>query len=51
MYMFDLNRWPILWAIIAPVQIKLVHSFISYQQATYQNFDGRAHESLVSMAL
>ena len=26
MYMFDLNRWPIIWAIVVPNQIKHVHS-------------------------
>ena len=46
MYMFDLNRGPILWAIVAPIQIKDVHSSDSYQQATHQKYDRRGHESL-----
>ena len=37
--MFDLNRWPILWPIVAPIQIKHIHSSISYQQATHQKYD------------
>ena len=45
MYMFDLNRRPILLAITVPIQIKLVHSSVSYQQATYQKYNRRAHES------
>ena len=45
MYMFDLNWQPILWAIIALIQIKHVHSSVSYQQATYQKSNLRAHES------
>ena len=43
--MFDLNRRPILWAIVAPIQIKVVHSSLSYQQATYQTYDRRSQES------
>ena len=43
--MFDLNRRPILWAIVAPIQIKVVHSSLSYQQATYQKYDRRGQES------
>ena len=31
MYMFDLNWQPILWAIVAPIQIKDVYSSVSYQ--------------------
>ena len=45
MYRFDLNQRPILWAIIALIQINLVHSSVSYQQATYQKYDRHAHES------
>ena len=37
--MFDLNRWPILWPIVAPIQIKHIHSSVSYQQATHQKYD------------
>ena len=43
--MFDLNRRPILLAIVAPIQIKVVHSSLSYQQATYQKYDRRGQES------
>ena len=43
--MFDLNRWPILWAIVAPIQIKHVHSSVAYQQATHQKYDQHARES------
>ena len=43
--MFDLNRQPILWAIVVPIQIKHVHSSVIYQQATYQKYDQRGHES------
>ena len=43
--MFDLNRLPILWAIVAPIQIKVVHSSLLYQQATYQKYDRRGQES------
>ena len=46
MYMFDLNRRPILWAIIKPIQIKHVHSSVSYQQATGQKNNQQGHESL-----
>ena len=50
--MFDLNRRPILWAIVAPIQIKVVQSSLSYQQATYQKYDRRGQESpIVGMAL
>ena len=41
MYMFDLNQLPILWAI----QIKHVHSSVSYQQATHKKYDRHGHES------
>ena len=44
MYMFDLNRWPILWVICAPIQNKHVHSSVSYQQATDQKSDRHGHE-------
>ena len=43
--MFDLNRRPILWAIVALIQIKVVHSSLSYQQATYQKYDRHGQES------
>ena len=39
--MFDLNRRPIPWSI----QIKHVHSSMSYQQATLQKYDWRDDES------
>ena len=45
MYMFDLNRRPILWAIVVPIQIKHVHYSVSYQQATYQKYNRCDHES------
>ena len=46
MYMFDQN-WPIVALIVAPVvapivppiQIKHVHSSVSYQQSIYQRYD------------
>ena len=43
--MFNLNQWPIIWAIIAPIQIKPVHSSLSYQQATYQKYGRCGHKS------
>ena len=43
--MFDLNRRPILWVICTPIQIKHVHSNVSYQQATYPRYNRRGHES------
>ena len=43
--MFDLNRRPILWAIVVLIQIKHVHYSVSYQQATYRKNDRRDHES------
>ena len=43
--MFDLDRWPILWTIVAPIQIKVVHSSLLYQQETYHRYDRRAQES------
>ena len=43
--MFNLNWWQIIWAIIASIQIKHVHSSLSYQQATYQKYDRRGHKS------
>ena len=45
MYMFDLNRPPILWAILVPIQIKPEYSNISYQQAIYQRYNRRGCES------
>ena len=45
MYMFNLNRQTNLLAIAVPIQIKHVHSSVSYQQATYQKYDRRYHES------
>ena len=43
--MFDLNRRPILWAIGAPIQIRHVHSSVSYQQATHPKYDQHGLES------
>ena len=43
--MFDLNRRPILWAIVAQIQIKVVHSSLSYQQETYQKYNRHGQES------
>ena len=40
--MFDMNRRPILWAILAPIQIKHVHSSVSYRKATLHKYDRRA---------
>ena len=45
MFMFDLNQRPILWAIVVPIQIKHVHSSLSYQQATHRKYDRRGQES------
>ena len=45
MHMFNLNRRPILWAIVVPIQIKHVYSSVSYQQANHQKYDRRGHES------
>ena len=45
MYMFDLNWWLILWVIIAQIQIKDVHSTVSYQQATHQKYDRHGRDS------
>ena len=51
--MFDLNRRynrpivaPTVLPIVAPIQIKHVHSCVSYQHVTYQKYDRRGHESL-----
>ena len=43
--MFDLNRRLILRAVIAPIQIKDVHSSVSYQKATHKKYDQHGHES------
>ena len=43
--MFDINRrykWPIVAPIVPPIQIKHVHSSVSYQQAT--KYDRRGHK-------
>ena len=48
MYMFDLNRrydLPIVLPIVVPIQIKHVHSSVSYHWAIYQKYDRRGHES------
>ena len=52
MYMFNMNRCyrgpseaPIVPAIVPPIQIKYVHSNVSYQKATNQKYDRRGHES------
>ena len=45
MYMVILNQWLILWAIVVPIQIKLVHYIVSYQQATHHTYDRRGYES------
>ena len=45
MYMFDLNWRLILWAIIAPIQIKHLCSRVSYQQATHHEYVQRDQES------
>ena len=42
MHMFDLNwrcNWSIVAPSVAPIQIKHVHSSVSYQWAMYQNYD------------
>ena len=43
--MFDLNLRLILWAIVVPIQIKHVHSGVSYQQVTHKKYDRLGHES------
>ena len=43
--MFNLNP-PIIWAIVAPVHIKPVHSSVSYQWVMYQKYDRHGHELL-----
>ena len=48
--MFNMNQRynrPILApiAVVAPIQIKPVHSSVSYQQATNQKYDRCGHES------
>ena len=52
MYMFDMNRsynWPIVApivsAIVPLIQIKHVHSSVSYQWPTYQKYNRHRHES------
>ena len=56
MYMFNMNRRysrpivalivaPIVALIVAPIQIKHVHSSVSYQLAIYQKYDWRGHAS------
>ena len=45
MYMFGLNRRPILWAIVVPIQVKHVHSSVSYQQGTHHKYKRCGHES------
>ena len=47
MYMFDMNLRLILWPIVAPIDIKHVHSSVSYQQASFQIYD-RCGEELRS---
>ena len=46
--MFNMN-WPIVALIVAlivaPIQIKDVHSSVSYQRAIYQKYDWRGHAS------
>ena len=44
MYVFDLNRH-YNWPIVALIQIKHVHSSVSFQQATYQKYNQRGCES------
>ena len=43
MYRFDLNWRPIRWAILVPIQIKHVHSSVSYQQATHHKYNWHGH--------
>ena len=52
MYMFDMNRQytrPIVALtvvpIVPPIEIKHVHSCVSYQRVTYQKYNRRGHES------
>ena len=54
MCMFDLQlqvQSAVQSAIVAPIQIKHVHSSLSYQQATYQNTIGMVKNCLVGMGL
>ena len=44
MYKFDLNRHYDRPENRLPIQIKHVHSSVSYQHATYQKYDRRGHE-------
>ena len=44
--MFDLNwhyNWPIVAPIVAPIDIKQVHSSVSYQWPIYKIYDRRGH--------
>ena len=46
--MFDLNRQynrPIVALIVAPIQIKHVHSGVSYQWVIYEKYDRRGNAS------
>ena len=52
--MFNMNRWYnrlIVEPIVAPIQIKHIHSSVSYQWATYQNTIGVVIHRLVGMGL
>ena len=46
--MFDLNLHYDRPVNRPPIQIKQVHSSVSYQQATYQKYDRRGHESPIA---
>ena len=43
--MFNMNNRPIVAVIVSPIQIKHVHSSVSYQWAIYQEYNRRCHES------
>ena len=43
--MFDLNRQNDRPDNQPPIQIKHVHSSVSYEQGTYKKYDRRAHKS------
>ena len=49
--MFDLNWWPILWAILVPIQIKDVHSSVHTNRQPIKNLIGVVMNRLVGMSL
>ena len=51
MYMLDMNQHTDRPENLPPIQIKCVHSSMSYQWATYENVIGVVLNRLVGMAL